>query len=276
MKTNAGQFKKGHIPADPIKKGEHRGLQTEFKKGQLGWNKGLTAKEDSRIVSGSRSGSWKGGKIEIVCQICGKIDYDHPSNNRKYCSLECYRLSKRNSIPWNKGKKDVMPKGKDSKTWKGGPQEITCEICGTKKLVRYNVRNTARFCSNGCRGVWVGNQYRGRKLTPEQIKTALRRRTPTSLEEQFSAIIKKYNLPYKYVGNGAFIIENCNPDFINTNHEKIAIEVYAKFYKELDGRTVKGWKSKRTRIFKKYGWKVIYFEASEVKEKKVLEVLKSL
>ncbi len=142
-------------------------------------------------------------------------------------------------------------------------------------MVRYNVRSTARFCTNKCRGVWVGNQYRGRKLTPEQIKTALRRRTPTRLEETFSAIIQKHNLPYRYVGNGAFIIENCNPDFINTNHEKIAIEVYAKFYKELDGRTVKGWKRKRNATFKKYGWQVIYFEASEVNEKKVLEVLKS-
>ncbi len=165
--------------------------------------------------------------------------------------------------------------GKDSPSWKGGPQEITCEICGEKKMVRYSMRNTARFCTNKCRGVWVSKQYKGRKLTKEQIRNHLRRRIPTSLEETFSAIIQKHNLPYRYVGNGAFVIENCNPDFINTNHEKIAIEVYAKFYKQLDGRTVKDWKQKRNATFKKYGWKIIYFEASEVNEKKVLEVLKA-
>lgn len=209
---------------------------------------------------------------KYTCKYCGE-EFQASNKGRKFHNRKCYELAKRNSIPWNKGKKNVMPKGKESISWKGGPHEITCEICGKKKLVRYNVRNTARFCTNKCRGVWVGNQYRGRKLTPEQIKNALRRRTPTSLEEKFSAIIEKNNLPYKYTGNGAFIIENCNPDFINTNHEKIAIEVYAKFYKQLDGRTVKSWKNRRTRIFKKYGWKVIYFEESEVKEKKVLEVL---
>ena len=30
MKVNTGQFKKGNIPLDPIKKGEHRGLQVEL------------------------------------------------------------------------------------------------------------------------------------------------------------------------------------------------------------------------------------------------------
>ena len=40
----------------------------------------------------------------------------------------------------------------------------------------------------------------------ELIKVCLRRRIPSSLEEQFQRIIDKYDLPYRYVGNGAFIL----------------------------------------------------------------------
>lgn len=105
------------------------------------------------------------------------------------------------------------------------------------------------------------------------MRNSLRRRTPSRLEEKFSAIIKKYSLPYKYVGNGAFFIEQFNPDFINTNREKVAIEVYAKFYKELDGRTEKGWKRKRSRVFARYGWRIIYFEARQVTEDRILAKL---
>ncbi len=40
MKDNKGRFVKGHIPQNPIKKGEHRGTKTEFKKGMISWCKG--------------------------------------------------------------------------------------------------------------------------------------------------------------------------------------------------------------------------------------------
>jgi len=110
-------------------------------------------------------------------------------------------------------------------------------------------------------------------LTKEHIKKCLRRRTPSSLEEKFQKIIDKYNLPYKFVGNGKFFIERYNPDFINTNHEKIAVEVYARYYKLRHDKTIEEWKKERSGIFAKYGWKVIYFNEMEVNEKNILNAL---
>ncbi len=101
----------------------------------------------------------------------------------------------------------------------------------------------------------------------------LTRRIPSSLEEKFQKIADKYSLPYKYVGNGEFFIEKCNPDFINTNSEKIAIEVYARFYKEIGNRTIEDWKRKRAKVFNKYGWEIVYFDETEVNEKNILEKL---
>ena len=107
--------------------------------------------------------------------------------------------------------------------------------------------------------------------SPESVKKALRRRIPTSLEEKFQGIVDKNNLPYKYVGDGKFFIERYNPDFINTNHAKIAIEVYARYYKLRNNKSIDEWKKDRQEVFNKYGWEIIYFNETEVNEKNVLK-----
>ena len=110
--------------------------------------------------------------------------------------------------------------------------------------------------------------------SPESVKKALRRRIPTSLEDKFQGIINKHNLPYKYVGDGKFFIEKKNPDFINVNGEKIAIEVYARYYKLRNNKSIDEWKKDRQEIFNKYGWKIIFFNEIEVNEEYVLEKIK--
>jgi very-short-patch-repair endonuclease len=104
----------------------------------------------------------------------------------------------------------------------------------------------------------------GRKLSSEHIKNTMRRRPITSLEAKFIEIIKDNNLPFKFVGNGDFIIDGLNPDFINTGGEKIAIEVYSKFYKEIKGRSVEEYKTKRIERLSKHGWKVLFFDETQV------------
>lgn len=113
----------------------------------------------------------------------------------------------------------------------------------------------------------------GKPLTAQHIKNMMRRRPKSSLEVKFEEIINKHNLPYIFTGNGTFIIDRCNPDFINTNGEKIAIEVYANFYKEKDGRNIADWKEKRSARFAKYGWSIVYFDAMQVNEKHILSTL---
>jgi len=114
----------------------------------------------------------------------------------------------------------------------------------------------------------------GKHCTKETIRNKLRRRTPSSLEEEFQVIINKYDLPYKYVGNGSFILERFNPDFINTNNEKIAIEVYARYYKLRNNKTIEEWRNERERVFNKYGWRILFFNEVEVNEKNILEKLR--
>src|SRR3990167_9650497 len=118
-------------------------------------------------------------------------------------------------------------------------------------------------------------KLRGRKLTREHIRKVLRRRAMSSLEIKFDEICKKNNLPYTFVGNGKFFIERKNPDFINTNGEKIAVEVYSRAIKiKIRGLDIEQWKQERQEIFNTYGWKIIFFDETQVYEKDILKLLK--
>ena len=82
----------------------------------------------------------------------------------------------------------------------------------------------------------------------------------TKPELIFEEICKKNNLPFKYTGDGSFWIKNINPDFIERNDKKIAIEIFGDYWhspllnRKLKERSTLAYRKK---ILKKYGWKLI-------------------
>lgn len=114
--------------------------------------------------------------------------------------------------------------------------------------------------------------WKGKKQSKEHIRKSLMRRNKTSLESKFEEIINKLNLPYIFVGNGNFFIEKKNPDFINTNGEKIAIEVFYRGFKIkkcFHNYNLEEWKKQRQQIFNNYGWKIEFFDETQVNEEEV-------
>lgn len=240
----------------------YRTHMIEVHKGQKSWNKGLTVEQDSRIAR-----PWLGKKrapetIEKIKKAkTGKkvmFSPEHLTNLR--AAIKC---------------------GKDSPHWKGRIEKI-CPICYKIFKVRQSKENRI-YCSRQCyfedkitkeRLKKMQGMNKGKKLSKEHIKKCLRRRIPSSLEEKFQKIIDKYNLPYKYVGDGSFIIDSYNPDFINVNSKKIAIEVYARYYKRRHDLSIDRWKEERTKVFNRYGWKIIYFDETEVDDDYVLSKIK--
>jgi hypothetical protein len=104
----------------------------------------------------------------------------------------------------------------------------------------------------------------GRKRSAEIIRKCLVRHIPSSLEVAFQSVIDIYKLPYRYTGNGSFIINGMNPDFINTNGKKIAIEVYARYYKLRNVVNIDEWEKDRSKKFAELGWRVIFFNEMQV------------
>ncbi len=114
----------------------------------------------------------------------------------------------------------------------------------------------------------------GYKQTPEHIRKVLGKQGKSSLEIKFENLVNKLNLPYKFVGNGeCFIARKC-PDFINSNGEKIAVEVYYRKHKEQFRNGLEEWKAERIRLFNQEGWEVVFFDETQVKEDIILATLK--
>ena len=85
--------------------------------------------------------------------------------------------------------------------------------------------------------------------------------------EEMIKNINRNNLPYKYVGDGSFIIGYKNPDFINTNGEKKLIEVGNEYHHQ------DNYISKRRKHFAKYGWESYIFITNKLNEKQILSIL---
>lgn len=113
----------------------------------------------------------------------------------------------------------------------------------------------------------------GRIIPPEVIRKSLARRPVSSLERRMIAIIARNNLPYKFVGNGQFMLGRKCPDFVNCNGEKIALEVFCRKHKEEFRGGFECWMKDRSKLFATYGWKVKYFDETQLNTKNVMKVL---
>lgn len=207
-----------------------------------------------------KNGAWNNSHTVFVCINCKKSFSRSPSAKAKFCSKICYYndMNRR--------------RGAITSNWKGGISEGNqcpdchrpisyaskrCKPCAVKLMPHMHIKDRP----------WLRD--------PKIIKKALKRRPISSLEAKFQSIVDKYQLPYEYVGNGKFFIERKNPDFININGEKKAIEVYARRHKEsLRNLSIEQWKKERQDIFRKYGWEIIFFDEVQLNENNVLVALK--
>ena len=196
----------------------------------------------SENLKGENNPNWRGGKIKQICLMCGKEFQVAPSSvkpgRRKFCSVECH--GKWQSENW---------RGSNCPTWKGGKIKRLCSVCGREFEVWLSVfsrEGRGKFCSLSC-------ARQGRKSFPTHH---------TKPELIFEAICKKNNLPFKYTGDGSFWIGKLNPDFVECNGKKIAIEIFSYWHDPLRRHCKVRYTSTyegRKKILKKHGWKLVVF-----------------
>ena len=87
-------------------------------------------------------------------------------------------------------------------------------------------------------------------------------------------IIQKYDLPFRYVGDGSFWLGHYNPDFIhNDKNRKICIEVSNTF-----NRDYESYAKPRIEKFERMGWKCLVFfgERNRLNEYEILHAKRGL
>lgn len=135
--------------------------------------------------SGPDNPNWKGGKIQVSCEICGaKFEKDPHIIKRgwgRFCSNKCRGRWQSENLS-----------GANSHNWRGGKIQVSCKMCGKKFEVDPNIvkRGSGKFCSTLCHGQWMSenliginshNWLGGKSFEPY----------PSTFNKQFKRVIRK-------------------------------------------------------------------------------------
>jgi len=169
--------------------------------------------------------------VEVSCLNCGEpfaIQASRYKNGRrKFCSWKC-------RFEW----KSLNIRGANSPSWRGGPEERICPICGKAFIVsraRINKGN-ARFCSCACRARSPEYQAQLKRLNDNGLYLKAwqsQKKKPSKPEKRLDEILNKFfPQQWQYVGDGSFITEGIklNPDFIHCDGKKLLIEVFGEYW----------------------------------------------
>ena len=213
-------------------------------------------------------------KIVVACDVCGKNRIANKGNYHPLCN-SCANKGEKNPN-WGKHHSDKT-RNKISKANEGENHPF---------WGKHHTENSKERMSESTKG--ENHPFWGKHFseeTKEKIRKARKHRVfpkhHTKPERIFEEICKKNNLPFKYVGDGSFWIGNMNPDFVECNGKKIAVEIFGDYWHSRLLNWKLGEKSTltyRKRALKKHGWKLAVFWESDLKrvdaEQFVLNILK--
>lgn len=98
----------------------------------------------------------------------------------------------------------------------------------------------------------------------EAVKKLLIFQKPNKAEQKAVDIIQQAGLPFKYVGNGEFVLGGKCPDFLNINGKKQVIELFGAHWHPIFDVAL------RTEHFRQYGFETLVIWEDELKDPKRL------
>lgn len=108
---------------------------------------------------------------------------------------------------------------------------------------------------------WKNLEFQSKMFSSSKVE-------PNSYELKILHLIRTRNLNFQYTGNRSFWVtskgKHINPDFVDTEKKKVAIEVFADFWKQLHYGSVKNYLTERKDLFEKIGWKVIFIHDEDI------------
>jgi hypothetical protein len=117
-------------------------------------------------------------------------------------------------------------------------------------LKRWKDKKYAKYYSSMMQKKWENSEY------AMKVMQSLHG-SPNNFEKIITQIINLNQLPWKFVGNGKFILAGKNPDFVHTK-EKIVAEAYCDYWKSQKGMTPEKYIITRKNIFAREGYQTIF------------------
>jgi len=115
---------------------------------------------------------------------------------------------------------------------------------------------------------WIRAQAEGHKRTyrenPDLVRKMLTCQKPNRSERELQSLCEQHNLPFKYVGNGEFILGGKCPDFVNVNGKKQLIELFGECWHDIFDI------ARRKEHFRQYGFDTLIIWEEELKDQKKL------
>ena len=250
-------------------------LHSQFKKGDIPWNKSLTKEIDVRLkIQGEKESKtkkrlfsegilkptkyWLGKKQSEETKIKRGIYKSYPCSNKTKQILREKNLGKKNPFYNKIHSKENLNKISKASIERWNDEEY--KESTRKKISNGLLRVGDKISKNQLR-VWNSSkEYKEQRI--KNILKGLSKR-PTSYEKRIAELCIENSLPFIYTGDGRFLINYKNPDFVN-HKDKIVIEVFYSWFKIKGYGSVKKYKEFCRKKYNPLGWKVIFIDENEV------------
>jgi len=222
----------------------------------------------AQYAKGKKNPSWKGGKITKTCDVCGKTFKVFPCfKNALFCSVKCRGESQKGKS-WgiqlfNDAGERLSEMAK--KRWKKPSfREKMSKVLTGRKFSDEAKRKMENL--------WRDKEY------VKHVMNGLHRK-PTNPEQKIITLCKEHDFSFQYCGDGSFMIDTLNPDFIHNDGEKKVIEIFGRVFHDPEKSFFPvGWKRQyfgRISYFAQFGYDCLILWDDELRdEARVVEKIR--
>jgi len=169
-------------------------------------------------------------------------------------------ISNKGHTAWNKGMKGLI------KSWNRGIKTDRNKYPNMGHFEKHSEETKEKIKSKKIEQYEDPNSYYHNKDYLERrakavIKSLIKR--PTSFEKKIAELCIENSLPFIYTGDGRFLINFKNPDFVN-EQDKVVIEVFYSYFKIRDYGSVESYKEYCRKKYNSAGWRVIFIDENEI------------